>query len=687
MNDHQKKPATPVIGEKPLCRVHHPKPIEFVCTARECKQRVLCPDCLAEHERVALNHKALVVKLNDWYKEFGNLKSLFDPADNHSVIFLLDQITQSLNKQKEQLTESQTKMGETFQKALKEFVEFFNKLSDEMMETLWRKQKAQEESLEKIKKTLDAMSYKNCKKPIYDLMKAQLSENFQRGTIDEFYSKVYNGEYCNMIYDRFGGIKNLHSDLRNLRDDVDEGFRRFDAKKFEDVWHNELEELKSRVKDNFYKGIFQRVELDLFNTRNPKVRVIEENDGVEPADKFPKVVCVSSLVPAGAALCQSLSTDLLLTAAKNKIFQLWDASHNFRILNQIDQSNDEDEIMLKSICAIEFIQKDTKEAHHFILLGGDDDYPHLEVWNYGTNKFITLFENAHENGISCIKEIKNEYSVTEDSCLFYIATAASDNMIKIWTLVISRALNAEFDVSLKLYKESEVHTDFITCLVSLPNCGLLEGSVIISASHDKSVSFWRWEEDSGEKKNDEDADEEVKESMEIMMNGKENKCHYKMKCAHSDFVKAIVLLYDRSDASDLEFFATGGGDTMIKIWNLKEKKLLKAFTNNKRPVNKMVYLGYGKLATSANEKQLKEYYVYIWDWPKAQMLAVLKDHKTMIQNVLTLYDGSLLTSDTKTIKIWKLEYSELTDLAFKKFNQTRKRTPSTRRHHIDVTLE
>lgn len=673
MNDPSKKPAAPVIGEKPCCRIHVPKPIEFVCTARECRHRVLCMECVTEHERVALSHKTLVIKLNDWYKEFNSLKGLFDPADNHSILFLLEQISQSLAKQREQLNESQTKMGETFQKALKEFVEFFNALSDEMKDTLWKKQKFQEDALEKVKKNLEQMSYKNCKKQIYDLMKSELTQNFQRGTVDEFYSKVYNGEYSNQVFDRYGGIKTLHSDLRNLRDDIEEGFRRFDAKKFEEVWHDQLEDLKLKVKDNFFKGIFQRVELDLLNPKNPKVRVVEDNLAMETVEKFPKVVCTSSLTVSGASLCASISKDILLTASSNKIFQVWDASHNYRVLSEVDQSNEDDEAQIKSICTIDFIQKGTKEIHHFVLIGGDDDFSHLELWNYGTNKFMTLIENAHENGISCIKEIKSEYSVPEDSCTYYIATAASDNMIKIWTLIISRASNSEFSTSLKLYKESEVHTEFITCLVSLPKCGILEGSVIISGSHDKSVNFWRWEEDSTEDK--EKMDEEIKTSGKTCGKACSENCeckekyHFKMKCAHSDFVKAIVLLYDRSDASDLEFFATGGGDSMIKIWSLKEKKLLKAFSNNKRPVSKMAYLGLGKLATSANEKQLKEYYVYIWDWPKAQMLAVLKDHKAMIQNVTKLYDDSLLTSDNKLIKIWKLEYGESSSLKQSKEHQ------------------
>lgn len=655
------KKAAPVIGEKPYCRFHPTKPIEMVCTARECHHRVLCIECQPEHERLAFNHKTLVCKLNDWYKEFNNLKGLFDPADNHSVLFLLDQITTSLTKQREQINESQNKMLETFQKALKEFMEFFSSLSDEMNSLLWKKQKLQDEAFEKVKKKLDQMSYKNCKKPIYDLMKAELGVNFQKGTLEEFYSKVYNGEYSNQIFDQYGGVKGLQTDLKSLRDEIEEGFRRFDPKKFEEVWHNELETLKVRIQDNFYKGIFQRVELDFFNPKIPKVRVVEEQPSVEVVEKLPKVICTTNITTSSSTLCASLSEDILLTASTSRIFKVWDASHNYRELNEIDQSNEEDDdIKIKSMCPLEFLNKETKQTNHFVLLGGDDECPHIEVWDYSANKFLTIFEKAHENGISCIKEVKREYSVKDDSCTYYIATAACDNMIKIWSLIISRTTQPEVDIKIKLYKETEAHSEFISCLVPLPKCNAAGGSFIISGSHDKSVNFWKWEDDPA---NGKELPGKIKKSdeEEIKMNGEihaEDKYHFKMKCAHSDFVKAIALLYDREDASDLEFFATGGGDNMIKIWSLKDKKLLKAFTNNKRPINKMTYLSCGKIATSANEKQLKEYYVYIWDWRRAQMLAVLKDHKAMIQNVSKLCDGTLLTSDTKTIRIWKLEYDE-----------------------------
>lgn len=655
----------PVIGEKPFCKIHTKNPIEYVCTARECSHRVLCFECLGEHERLSFNHKALLVKLNDWYKEFQkNLAPLYDPACNYSVVFLMEQITSSLKRQQDELNKSQNDIKDAFQKALNHCLTFLNTLNQEMEEVLWRQKISHDETLEKLKQNLENISYKNCEKEILKLMKSELVVHHQSGKLNEFYSKVYNGAYMNQVFDRYGGFDSMQGELKNLRDQVDIGFRRFDSKKFEETLQNELKQLNSRIRDSFYDGIFQRVELDFSHPKSSKVKVAEG----QPAEKTFKIVCASHMQTSASVFCGSLSHDIFITASKDKTFKVWDASHNYRALNEIkatrcegeaDVDEDEDdEVAIKSLCIVDYQQKNTNQLHHFILLGGDHSTPDLEVWDYSLNKFIMLKKKAHEDGISCIQLIKNEYSSSNDTCKYYLATAACDNLIKIWTLTIVLNVDNKFDIDLSLLKSSEAHSDFISCIVSLPSCGVLENSVIISGSHDKSVNFWFWENDSvGNAAFSSNLKDEENKGIDSLINtsNQEDKYHFKIKCAHSNHVKSILLLYDRADYSDLEFFATGGGDTMIKIWSIREKKLVKAFANEKRSAAKMSYLGNGKIATSANENHLREYFVYIWDWRKSELQVVLKDHKYLIQNVSRLLDGTLLTSDNKSIRIWKVE--------------------------------
>lgn len=657
MGEQSQRTPQAIVGEKPFCQRHSTKLVEFICTAKECSYRILCLNCQSEHEKSCVNHKPLVVNINDWYKEFNSsLKDLFDPAGNTAILYLMDKATYTLNKQREVLNESQSKMTEAFQKALKELLETFQSMNEEMNSLLWKNQKLQEEALAKAKSKLEQMSYKNCKKQIYELMKAELTMNFEAGTLETFYSKVYNGEYCNQVFDRYGGVKSLQSELKDLRQEIDKGFLQFDQKKFEETWENELKGLRTFMKDD---SIFQRVVIDDINSRGGKVRMIEDQPSSE---RCPKIVCQLNIPTASTTLSASLSKDLLITASTTKIVSVWDVSHNYRKVSEIDQSNDEDDdIRVKSVCTFEYCQKtNTYTHHHLLLMGGDDECPHIEVWEYGTNKFLTVLENAHENGISCIQELKRQYSQTDNSCTFYIATAACDNLIKIWTLHVSgNSQQSGLDITMKLFRESHAHSAFVSCLVSLPKCSSTEedGSVLISGSHDKSINFWNWEDNQSDARAERAllGEEDDKESEECTH--EDDQTEFKIKCAHSDFVKAIALLSHQEDSEDLDSFASGGGDNMIKIWSLRDKKLIKAFSNNKRPVSKMVSLGRGKLASSANEKHIKEFHVYIWDWRSAQLLAALKDHKTLVNNIITLKDGTLLTSDNKCTKIWKLEYN------------------------------
>lgn len=652
MTEPTKMPVSAIVGERPYCHRHPSNFVELVCTARECKHRLLCSECRVIHERSSLHHKTLVVNLNDWYKEFNNLKGLFDPADNTSLLYQIEQITLRLSKQQEQLTESQKKMTETFQKLLKEFFEMFQGLNDEMNVLLWKNQKIHEDALGKVKAKLEQMSYKNCKKQIFNLMKSELSSSFQQGRLEEFYTKVYNGYYCDQIYNQFGGLKALQSELDDLRDELEKGFRLFDAKKFEEVCQGKFTEFRQNIHETFIENILQRVELDLINSKGAKVRVIESKN-----EKLPKLNCLASIPATTATLCTGLSDGTLLTASTSKVLQLRDSLQQYRKMNEIDHSGEDDDVKIKSLCTIRYSSNDSKEVKHLVLLGGDDECPHIEVWNYETNKLLTLFENAHENGISCIQELKGEYSESSGTHVSYIATAACDNMMKVWTLTVSEnSLGSELEVKLELYKESNVHSDFISCLVSLPNCKALEGSVVISGSHDKSINFWKWEENPNEFKDLALCEKKKGEYYEEAEDQDTySRYQYKMKCAHSDFVKAIVFLHEKENEEDVELFASGGGDSMIKIWSLKEKKLIKAFSNNKRSISKMIYLGGGRLVTTANEKQTKEFFVYIWDWQKAQLQFAIKDHKALITNISRVNNGAFLSSDNKVAKIWKLE--------------------------------
>lgn len=54
---------------------------------------------------------------------------------------------------------------------------------------------------------------------------------------------------------------------------------------------------------------------------------------------------------------------------------------------------------------LNYKQKD-RDNIYFVLFGGDDDTPDLELWDPLNNQKLAFFENAHEYGISSMKLIQ-----------------------------------------------------------------------------------------------------------------------------------------------------------------------------------------------------------------------------------------------------------------------------------------
>jgi len=134
-------------------------------------------------------------------------------------------------------------------------------------------------------------------------------------------------------------------------------------------------------------------------------------------------------------------------------------------------------------------------------------------------------------------------------------------------------------------------------------------------------------------------------------------CGRKIPYAHTDRINSIILLNDKKDYSDLEYYATGGGEGMVKVWSLNSPGMVKTFANsNHSPIFSMEYLRKDRIACTANEVYLKHFYVLIWNWRTSSLLLCIRDHQTRVCKVMSLGKGVFGTCDkSKTIKLWQLE--------------------------------
>lgn len=86
----------------------------------------------------------------------------------------------------------------------------------------------------------------------------------------------------------------------------------------------------------------------------------------------------------------------------------------------------------------------------------------------------------------------------------------------------------------------------------------------------------------------------------------------KKKDAHTNRINAVVLIHENDDCSDLDYFATGGGHGQMLIWDIFMGTINKIITNHK-PIYTMEYLGNNRMACSANDNDMKQFYINIWD--------------------------------------------------------------------------
>jgi len=123
------------------------------------------------------------------------------------------------------------------------------------------------------------------------------------------------------------------------------------------------------------------------------------------------------------------------------------------------------------------------------------------------------------------------------------------------------------------------------------------------------------------------------------------------------------LIHEKDDYSDLEYFATGGGDGMFKIWRFGDDSMVKTFANSDHSsIYSMAYLKKDRIACTANQVYLKHFYALIWNWRTATLLLSIRDHQARVCKITFIGDGVFATCDKdKHIKLWQLE-SDASDL-------------------------
>jgi WD40 repeat protein len=178
-----------------------------------------------------------------------------------------------------------------------------------------------------------------------------------------------------------------------------------------------------------------------------------------------------------------------------------------------------------------------------------------------------------------------------------IATASSDNTIKIWDL------NKNL-----LIKTLEGHTSFIYCLA------LLSDGNIASGSGDKSIKIWDGENDY---------------KYINALNG------------HTDGVKCLLVLKNGN-------LISRSWDKCIRVWDYKSYKCIKTIEDHTRYGVSLINLIDGFYASGYEDNTIK-----IWN-TNNECVNTIKDDNSVF-SLLLLPENNIASGSYQTIKIWKCD--------------------------------
>ena len=113
-------------------------------------------------------------------------------------------------------------------------------------------------------------------------------------------------------------------------------------------------------------------------------------------------------------------------------------------------------------------------------------------------------------------------------------------------------------------------------------------------------------------------------------------------------------------SADGNLLAAGFSDNTVRVWSLKEQKLLRTFIGHQSKVTALALSPDGTLLvsgeTSSPYDKEKDFSLRVWSIPNAELVAMLVGHTDNILDLDFSPDGKTIASVSrdKTVKLWKL---------------------------------
>jgi len=119
------------------------------------------------------------------------------------------------------------------------------------------------------------------------------------------------------------------------------------------------------------------------------------------------------------------------------------------------------------------------------------------------------------------------------------------------------------------------------------------------------------------------------------------------------FVGHQDLVYSVAVTPDGKTLVSGGGDKMIRIWNLEKEDEPRILTEHESPVTSVAVTPDGKTLVSGSDDNT----IRVWNLEKGGASRILPGHESAVNSVAITPDGKTVVSGSKdrTIRVWNLE--------------------------------
>jgi small GTP-binding protein len=119
---------------------------------------------------------------------------------------------------------------------------------------------------------------------------------------------------------------------------------------------------------------------------------------------------------------------------------------------------------------------------------------------------------------------------------------------------------------------------------------------------------------------------------------------------HSDSVRSVVF------SPDGNILASGSNDNTIKLWDVKNAKLIRSLEGHSNSVRSVVFSPDGNILASSSDRIIK-----LWDVKSAKLIRSLEGHNYSVQIVVFSPDGNILASGSydHIIKLWDIKSAKL----------------------------